>query len=252
VFLIKRKEYSSNPVIYINSNFVPFVMIVCAGAWFGVFINSLGLQSRYWLLLSPFLLLSAMFFLLKFIRSEKAQRFVLICILLFYLLFEYGFIRKPHVLFAHSAQERSLEYRNDLKMHMDIAKEINDKYSNFRIGAPLTVAHILAYPELGYVDKQLDVMVYQFPSKQKRIKNFEGLATIDLKRTLWVGMNVHLPGMFAEHIPSYPVGERDLVLNSIIYGQHKARLFMGGESLEKVRLFQNAVLMQMRKNMRDR
>jgi len=57
--------------------------------------------------------------------------------------------------------ERSLEYRNHLKMQRKLAKEMETNYANLLIVAPFTTAETLVFPELGYVKKPLNVQEYE-------------------------------------------------------------------------------------------
>ena len=153
----------------------------------------------------------------------------------------YGVFYTPHPISIHSALERSLEYRNDQKVQLRIAKEIEEKFSEFTIGAQFTIAQVLALPELGYVHKKLDVMIYEFPCTYG-IRVFKGVSELDLRKTLWVGFEMNLPPQMAS-LKGYPVSPNDFIVAKIIFGNRQATLFIGGEYIEKIRMF---VLQSMR------
>ena len=113
----------------------------------------------------------------------------------------------------------------------------------YTIAAPFLVAHSLALPELGYVTKKLDVMIYGFPCTYGGIKPFRGLEHVDIRRTIWVGLKQDLPDFM--QIKDYPVSPYDKVVEKIVVGRRQATLFMGGVAVEKMRLISRAVLKQL-------
>jgi len=142
----------------------------------------------------------------------------------------YGILYPEIDGYNHVLLERSLEYRNDIRLGMRTAKVLEKEYSQFTVAAPFIIAQSLALPELGYVEKDLDVMIYGMPCKYGNIKNFEGLSRINVRRTVWVGVESTLPAKF-----EYPVGEKDRVVEVITQGDQEAKLFFGGFAIEKVR-----------------
>ena len=249
---------------YCHKYHTELVMIVTAGAWFGLFLHSYGMQYRYRLLLAPFILvilfavvrrvIKSQRWLLSFLpvnrtlnlpsvsrmavgdleleRKSSIKVFLTVLILLSFFA-SYGLIYPPQVVSVHSFLERSLEYRNDLKVHMRLAKELEKQFAHFTIGAPFTIAQILAFPELGYVKTPLDVMIYEFPCRYEGIKNFKGLKNLDIGRTIWVGFQSSIPQRFPS-LGEYPVTEKDVVLKRIGYGRREAVLFMGGIAIERM------------------
>jgi len=241
----KLKSSSYDLATFIESNYVALIMFISAGGWFVLYLNSAGLQNRYWLLVLPFLLFIFVYIGMSFLKLLNIAKIVLILLIGMYSLGSYGFPKAPHLQNAHSAQERSLEYRNDLRMNMKLAKEIEENYFDYIISAPLTFAQALAFNKIGYVSKKLDVMIYQFPCQYEGIRNFTGLKDIDRNKTLWVSFNTNLSPKMSKIVGDYPVGKNDIVLKRIEVGNRFGTLFLGGEAIEKVRLINMLILKQM-------
>ncbi|HOW34978.1 MAG TPA: hypothetical protein PL155_00995 [Candidatus Omnitrophota bacterium] len=214
---------------FLDKRYVTFVMFVCAGMWFVLFVNFYAVSPRYRLLLVPFLIFCVLFVLNEFIRSKTIIKRVLVAVIVFMLVISYGAFYTPLKTNDHVLLERSLEYRNDLNVHIRMAKEIENNYSNYLIAAPFTVAQLLALPELGYVHKALDVMIYSMRCTYGNIKNFQGLRYLDIAKTVWVGVVTEVPRPFV-----YPVDPQDRILKEIISGNKKITLFMGGFAVEKM------------------
>lgn len=221
----------------------PFMLsFICTTGWFVVFVNSYGGQIRYKFLLLPFLIIFLSFISEKILQKVKLAQWLMIALLLLSSTCSYGFFQYPREVFDDAQLERSLEYRNDLHLDMLLAKHFQEKYPNYLISAPFTTAQILYFPELGYVQQQMNVMIYQYPITYG-IKNFKGLAGLNLYQTIWVWIKVEMP----EHMkiyPEYPIGPFDQVVEIVEYGRRQATLFKGGISIEKMRRITEDVLKQ--------
>ena len=132
----------------------------------------------------------------------------------------------------HVLLERSLEYRNDLKLNRRLARLLEEKYKGYTIGAPFIVAQMLAFPELGYVQSPLDVVVYGMPITYGNIKKFDGLKKMDIMKTIWVGMSADF---FSNGDFTYPINRYDKVIENLMFGDNKVVLFMGGVAIEQKR-----------------
>ena len=103
--------------------------------------------------------------------------------------------------------------------------------------APFTVAHILAFPELGYVHKKFDVFMYEFPSAYDNIKTYKGFDDLNLYTTLWIGFkDIPPPKPVLDVVQYYPFGPGDKIIREIERGDVKATLFMGGSYVERARV----------------
>jgi hypothetical protein len=228
VILVAKMRPSKKGFIEIVADYyVPLVMFICCAAWFVVFLNSSGQMCRYRLLLAPFLLFGVFYCLEKFVPIKKLIHLILVVGVFIGLLNSYGIFFKPHPLSIHSVLERTLEYRNDLKLQMKLAKELQDHFKKFVIGAQFTIAQILFIPELGFVRDRLDVMIYEFPCNYG-IKTFRGLQNEDILKTIWVGYKTP-----DQTLPGYPVSPRDKVIKVLECGDKSVTLFMGGEYIQQ-------------------
>jgi hypothetical protein len=130
--------------------------------------------------------------------------------------------------------ERSLEYRNYMKVQIDIAREVEKKYMDHTIGAPLLFAQMIALPRLGYVSKApFDVMIYGYKENLKGYRRFRGLSAENIYKTVWVGLDYEREEM---NIPGYPYSDKDLILKKIQRGDIEGALFMGGSGIERMRI----------------
>jgi len=215
--------------IFIKENYlVSAMMLVCAG-WFALFLNSAWIAPRYTLILLPSFLIVVFGCARFFVKSEKVFTRVLIGLILFSFLSSYGLVYKAITIQDYAIVERSLEYRNDIRLHMRLGKLIEEKYSNFTIAAPFNLAQMYGFPELGFVDKQLDVIIFLFPCAYGGIKNFDGIQNLDIRKIVWIGVKTP----FIVH-PLFPVGPYDRVIESLYSGNKSAQLFLGGFSVDKV------------------
>ena len=204
-----------------------------AGLWFLLFTNFLTLAYRYQLLLLPFLIFCISYSLLQIIKRETIVNGVLIGVTMFSLFCSHGLMygRERLTDCVPTHLERSLEYRNFLKLEKTLAKEIENNYASYSVAAPFQTAQVLAIPKLGYVQKPLDVTVYGMRATLG-LKPFTGLQSFDILKTVWVGYPHHR----LENIPfPYPIDPRDKILKELQVGHIKVAIFMGGFAVEKMR-----------------
>ena len=216
-------------VIFIHNNYIVTFMVLVTAGWFALFSTSAWIPPRYTLILLPSLIISVFYAVDRFMGNDKKKEKMLIAVIIFSLVSSFGFVYKPIEIEDHAVVERSLEYRNDLVLHMKIAKTLEHKYSALTIAAPFTLAQMLAFPEIGFVQKKLDVMIYLFPCLYEGVKNFDGIETLDLSRVVWVG--VQTPFMRAPYLPT---GPSDFIIERIFVGNKSATFFFGGYSINAV------------------
>ena len=125
-----------------------------------------------------------------------------------------------------------MEYRNDLQLNFKLVKVLQEKYADHTIGAPLLVAQMLNFHEVGYVKKPMDVMVYGMPSTHEGIKEFRGLRELNNAQTIWVGYHQKPIVTSIE----FPIGAGDVVEETLRYGDNEVVLFRGGVAIEKNRI----------------
>jgi hypothetical protein len=206
-------------------------MFITAGAWFGFFVNHMAVSPRYQLLLTPFSLFSIFYGFQFLVKSSSVIKKLLWVVIAFSFLCSYGLLYPPVSGNNHVLMERSLGYRNDIKLYLQVAREVEDKFNSLTIGAPFIMAQALAMEELGYVHKGMDVMVYGMICQYGGIKNFHGLKEVNIGRTVWIGLLSDLPVNI-----EYPVSSQDKVIAQIYQGNRRATLFLGGVAIEDLRL----------------
>ena len=122
-----------------------------------------------------------------------------------------------------------------------MAQKIENDFSKLTVGAQLTIAHILAFPELGFVTKRMAVMIYDFPSTYENIRTFKGLDSNNLFKTICVGYKTTLPENL-KFIGDYPVSSKEKIIDEISYGNRKATLFLGGFAIEEQRVIRLEII----------
>ena len=228
----------------INENFVIISAFICAFMWTGVFINSFSDAERYRLLLVPFNTICVFTAIKIVLRNRK--RFVTLLTAIIFVLFlnSYG-LCFPYITYPRAAQlERSLEYRIDMKVNIKATKKIEERASSLLIGAPHTITQMLIFPEIGYVTKRLNVMIYGYPFEYGPATKFNGLKHLDVGKTLWIAKESELAEKM-QGFGDYPVDPRDNIIEEIYYGTRKRIVFLGGIAIEKMRRVNIEVLRQM-------
>ncbi len=230
VLIKKRFQFVSFVRSLLGEYYVRFVVYVSAGMWYLLFLNFYAVSPRYMLGMTPFIIAGIVYaFLLAIPYLNRFSTLLLLIILSVTSLNSYGLSHKGQGITYHVLSERSLQYRNDLKLNMKMAKDLQEHYSQYTIGAPFITAQILSIPELGFVDKPLKVMVYGMPILYGDIKKFEGLEKMSIMNTLWIGMpyQFKVKGEF-----TYPVSKKDKVVKKLVLGDNYAVYFMGGLSID--------------------
>jgi hypothetical protein len=207
------------------------VMFVYGGMWFLLFLNFYAVSPRYRIVAYPFVVFCLLCASSEVIRFEKLRKAMLVLVLLVALFSSYGYFYGALPGNYHVLLERSLEYRNDLKIDQLVAKTIEEKFPNAKIGAPFIIAQFLGLPELGYVKKDLDVMIYGFSCRYGGIDNYPGLANLKIPNTIYVAAQVEKN----QGGGIYPIHSKyDRIIKEIQWGDKKAWLFMGGVGIERV------------------
>lgn len=227
---IKTKEKF---VQFLRQHFTAITMFIMAGLWYALYLNFSVLNNRYKLLVVPFFIFCMLYIFTSILKNRKVIQVILILIVGFSFFCSHGFIFDRNVknsAHTHNIFERSLEYRNDLKLYMKLAKELETHFSDFTIGAAYQAAQALFFREIGYVDKKLDIVLYGMKSNHEGLKDFTGLQNLDIRKTIWAGN-------YSDQILSaieYPIAPNDKVIKMIESGDKKIYLFMGGFGIEKM------------------
>ncbi len=218
--------------VLMNQYYTQCVVFIAAGMWYVLFLNFYAVSPRYKLELAPFLLLALLFGVFSWVKIRKVLLAVMFLTVGVSSFASFGFFEKPVIPNYHIFSERSLEYRNDLKLNVELAKFLEKDFKDYTIGAPFLMAQMLAIPEFGYVAKPMDVVVYGMPIHYANIKNFEGLQKMNIMRTVWVAFACHFENKNGTY---YPIHPQDKVIREMELGENKLTLFMGGFAIEQRR-----------------
>lgn len=228
--IFRRKETFRQAVTKtVEVYYLGLIVFVPAAAWYAVFLNSLAVSPRYQLLMLPFAFFSILYLLTQIPRLQKVLTVLLGVVVVFFWTTTYGSLYARLSGNDHVLLERSLEYRQDLELNLRVIREINAKFAGFTVGAPFVYAQMFVLPELGYVDKPRDVVVYGMPCLYGGIRSFNGLAQENIKHTIWLGLDKLMSDKF-----QYPMGPDDQLIADFYAGDRRAYLFMGGFSIERV------------------
>jgi len=226
VDIIRKKDQQN----FVNRHYLAIITFISATLWFAIFLNYNDVNPRYKLELAPFLVLGIMMAFLKMPKAEKIAPWILMIALGISSSAAFGRLHPRLGANYHVLSQRSLEYRNNVRLDMKLANFIESKFKGYTVGAPFIMAQMLAFPELGYVSSPLDVMTYGMPLKYGNFKNFNGLKNLNIRKTVWVGVAAEY---FQKGDFTYPVHKRDQVVKDFILGDNKAVVFVGGFSIEQ-------------------
>ncbi|MCA9398884.1 MAG: hypothetical protein KC618_03975, partial [Candidatus Omnitrophica bacterium] len=227
------RKQTKNLAEYVHKNYTVFVGMVFMLAWWGLFIHSYAAIYRYRLLLVPFSLFCVFYMVQYLVRNKNIITGLLGAAVVFSFWGSYGYLYKKEDVIIQYVGERSLEYRIDLKLQMEIARKIEREFSNYTVGAPFVMAQALAFPEYGYVSKKMDVMMYDFPAGYGGIREYKPLQKDELLRTIWIGFKTHIPYEEKKVIEYYPYGPGDQMIEEWMWGMKKGVLFRGGQYIER-------------------
>lgn len=226
--IIKHKDVKG---ILLDKYFAQFVVFVSGGMWYLLFLNFYAVSPRYMIAVTPYVIMAIVYAAVILIPKIKKLGVVLLTIIVGITAYNsYDLSHKGQGTTYHVLSEKSLQYRNDLKLSMKVSKLMETEFSRFTIGAPFIVAQMLRFPELGFVKKPMDVLVYGMYVTYGGIKNFEGLNKIDLKNTIWIAT----PDVYSEQGGlKYPISDYDKVLKKFELGDNFVEAFMGGFAIEQ-------------------
>lgn len=239
IYLIGRRIYQDRKLKDLYSQWI--ILLMCAVCLL-LFLNFKAVSPRYKLGLQPFLAMSVILSVTNFSWLKNFVKPLLVMAVIFASLGSFGKYEHPLQANYHVLSERSLEYRNNVKLDENVIRFLEQNFSSFTIGAPFIYAQMLSIPDLGYVQKPFSVVQYGFPSQYPGIKSFEGLNKLDIMKTVWVAVAAD---MEKQGDMSYPVHPQDKIVREFMLGDNRATLFMGGFSIEqRLRIIQQLMLRQ--------
>jgi len=222
---------------FIQPKWLIITIFLVTGLWFLIYLNFSVLAYRYQLLLAPFMIFCICYLIISLTNKNISSKIFIGLIFL-------SLISSHGLLYAHQKEnswnpthlERSLEYRNYLKLQKRIIQEVEENYTHYTIGAPFGAAQTLGIKELGYTEMNLDVMLYGM-RPTNGLRGFKKLKDLDISQTIWIGFKEDqiIKGI------DYPIDSNDRVIKKIEVGDRRVYIFMGGFAIEKMRIIAGMV-----------
>lgn len=205
---------------------VIITMYVFVFMFFAFFANFSILLPRYVIGMIPFLVFCFFSASSLVIRPHFLRKIAAITMIIFFAYGSYGRFYQQLALY-HNIFERSLEYRNDFYVDRELTRRVEDRYGSFTIVAPMLSAQKFGLTELGYVDQDLDVMIYGFLCQYGDIRNFSGLTSLNRDQTVFIVKDWDVDPK-AEFAAIYPIHPADEILDEIAFGARKAWVLKNG------------------------
>jgi len=227
--------------------FTAVVFFIFVIFWNLLHVNVSVMGPRYKLLLCPPLLFGVIFTAVVLMRKELIVSIALIAAIMISYLSSFGLLypyRIPSKYYNYCALERSLEYRNDLFLYQRTARELENNFQGYAVGAPHVFAQAMAFREFGYFKNPPQVIMYAMSITFGGIQNFQGLGEINIHKTIWIGYRKTY-----QFKTNYPLHANDKIIKEVIWGDKKATLFMGGFAIDTMYrdILLNKMMLQMKK-----
>jgi len=223
-----RKKHERSFSAFLQEYYKSLAIFGIAACWFLSIFHAPDMIPRYTVLAVPFVLLFLVYLFSSFIKKENVFMGSMVAMIFFALLGSHGlYFRNQKITGDYSTNERSLEYRNVLKVYRRAAEELERDFSGFTLGANILMAQILTSPEAGYVSKPLkDVFVYGYGATHEGIRPYPGIQSINPK-TIWIAETSADP----YYLSNFPIGPADRIIHEIWAGNKRITLFFGGFSI---------------------
>ena len=227
-FFVRRRGLPFGPGIRDRQSMdTGWLMALFAGMWFLLFLNFMNVSPRYRVAVYPFLLGGLVWIMACLLPWRRLQILTLSAAVILVQFNAYGLRDRVMTGSDYVLLEENLQYRNDLEVYRRLARRIEEHYAQAAVAAPMVVAQTLAIPQMGYVRKPRSVYIYGFNCTYENIVLFPGLENIDPSRTVYVTTSREDEGVLP-----YPVHPSDKVIDTVVWGNKKAWIFMGGISIE--------------------
>ncbi|MFC1510652.1 hypothetical protein ACFL49_03225, partial [Candidatus Omnitrophota bacterium] len=235
----KIKNYSFKDLIQLaENNRTILLTFLIAGSWFLMFLNYNFLLYRYQTSLAPFMVIIIFYALYQLGNNRQGIKIFIFILLGLSLFSSHGFAyRNPWIKIVRdkctdkkdpTCLEHSLEYRNYLTLEKMIVKEVEETLADKKVGAPWGASNTLGIPEMGYTDKQLDIIVFEMTMHHLGLKP---VPTIDQWNPLdyyWVVFDHYQKSINGI---DFPRSKRDTLIKTLQYGNLTARIIQGGYSI---------------------
>jgi hypothetical protein len=234
-FFVRHRQDKGKWQLFLQRYFLISLFYLTIMLWFFMYLNFSAIAYRYQFLMEGFVVVCLVYVLSLLLRSKAVMMSTLCVAIVFCFSFSHGLLYtlKNMQSYNPTELERSLEYRNYLKADRQTVKEMLEHYSDYTIGAPLGIAQALALPQLGYVQKPLDVRLYGMRATLG-LKQFEGLRYLNPDKTVWIGYAFDEMKGGKIKFPFNP--ELDSLIKKIVVGNNEVLVFKGGIAIERARI----------------
>jgi len=210
---------------YLNDHYKGLAILGMVACWFLSSSLAPCMIPRYMVLVTPFVLLFFVYLFSTLVKKEDIFTGLMAAMILFLLLCSHGLLFKNPKLTGVNAYERSLEYRNALKVYQGVATEVERNIPDFAIVGDILMAQMLAFSEAGYVSKPLKhVVVYGSGATHDGIGTFDDLSKYEFFKVIFVAETSADP----YHLSNFPIGSKDRIVKEIWAGDKRMTFFVGG------------------------
>ncbi|HIG47453.1 MAG TPA: hypothetical protein EYQ20_13865 [candidate division Zixibacteria bacterium] len=191
------------------------ILMIVFLSWFTLFyMNIIIILPRYFLLCLPVLLFGLISLMVRYLKRAWLIRSG---ILILTGLFLYNLSGRLYSVYPKNdgfILERSLEYMDDMRLNIQLAKRLEEKYADTTIITSWPYIQMLVLPQLGYVTKPLNAVTINGPLSYGPFT--KAAATKD---TVWV----YGPNCFSGMYGYYP--HEDELIETISKGERQVVIF---------------------------
>jgi hypothetical protein len=196
-----------------------FIMVgLFLACYVGFYIHIIPMLPRYFLYSLPFLLFTAIAGVQVIFRKPWQKIAVLALIAGLFLINMRGPFYPAVITNDGFLLERSLEYMDDMRLNIALAKRMESQYYNHVVVTSPPYTQMLTMPELGYVERPLPVVTVSGPLRNMSAEFNAALASA-APDTVWL----YGPNAFSSRYAFYP--DEDLLIERLSYGARQIVLF---------------------------
>ena len=207
-------EYNRTPTGRIN-----LIMILFFVFFTGFYIHIVNILPRYLLYCLPVLLYFLTTGLLTVLERPQIVITAVTVLIFLQLTNREGRLYIPDSGNNGFILERSLEYRDDMRLNRQLVQHLEEHYRNHTIVTSWPMAQMLTIPELGYVDRPFQVLTSDRPCLYGPTEQ----VTDDILNepdVIWV----YTPNAFSRKNTFYP--EDDHLITTLSYGDRIAHIYV--------------------------
>ena len=191
------------------------ILMIFFLSWFTLFyMNIIIILPRYFLLCLPVLLFGLISLIVHYLKRIWLIRSAILILIGFLLYNLNGRLYSTYAYNDGFMLERSLEYMDDMKLNIKLAKHLEEKYADTTIITSWPYIQMLVFPDLGYVTKPLNAMTIDGPLSYGPFTK-----TTATKDTVWV----YGPNCFSSRYGYYP--HEDELIERITSGERQVIIF---------------------------